>query len=381
MATPLKVGLLGAGGITNSHLPAYLEHPDRVKLTAVCDLDESRAQAQAKKAGVEAVYTDLDKMLREADIDAVDNCTFHPAHAPLCIAVAEAGKHVLVEKPMAITVQECRDMIAAADKAGVTLMVAQDLRYSREAAATKRFIDDGKLGDIISARTHLLAPRLPRVERGGSPAGYDRYADAEQGGGVMQAVQVHHIDLLRYYVGNVKRVTGVTRSLGTRMVNGAEDLVVAILEFENGAVGYLFSSPGEAPEDKTDMAASAIKHSDREYMVYGTAGTIHSSPESVEEHHHFGRILFAPIADQPVDRLNYFDRRRWIHPPFEPIDTSGTGLPSVKPFVNEILHFEECIRTGKEPISSGRDNIETVKIIHGIFESSRTGKAVNLDDL
>ena len=115
MATPLKVGLLGAGGITNSHLPAYLEHPDRVQLTAVCDRDESRAQEQARKAGVEAVYTDLDKMLREADIDAVDNCTFHPEHAALSIAVAEAGKHLLVEKPMAISVQECRDMLEKPD--------------------------------------------------------------------------------------------------------------------------------------------------------------------------------------------------------------------------------------------------------------------------
>ena len=100
MAKPLKVGILGAGGITNSHLPAYLEHPDRVQLTAVCDIDEPRAQALAKKAGIETVYTDLDQMLREGDIDAVDNCTFHPQHAPLTIAVAEAGKHVIVEKPV-----------------------------------------------------------------------------------------------------------------------------------------------------------------------------------------------------------------------------------------------------------------------------------------
>ena len=120
MANPLKVGILGAGGITNSHLPAYLEHPDRVQLTAVCDLIEDRANALAEKAGVETVYTDLDEMLREGDIDAVDNCTFHPAHAPLTIACAEAGKHVIVEKPMATNLQECQAMVAAADKGGVT---------------------------------------------------------------------------------------------------------------------------------------------------------------------------------------------------------------------------------------------------------------------
>lgn len=375
MATPLKVGILGAGGITNSHLPAYLEHPDRVQLTAVCDIDEPRAQALAKKAGIETVYTDLDQMLREGDIDAVDNCTFHPQHAPLTIAVAKAGKHVIVEKPMARSVQECRDMITAADKAGVTLMVAQDLRYTPEAVAVKRFIDEGKLGELLSVRTHLLTPRALRIGR----RNLDRYADAKQGGGILMSVQVHHIDLLRYYAGNVKRLTAVCKSVEPRSLNGAEDLVAAILEFENGALGHLFAGPGETPEDRS--GGKPLYASNKSYMLYGSAGTIHSAPETIPEHHHFGQIMFAPTEDQPIDRNNLADRQRWIHPPFKPIDTSDTGLPSIKPFVNEILHFEECIRTGKEPISSGRDNIETMKIIYGIWESSRTGKAVDLGDL
>ena len=376
MANPLKVGMLGAGGITNSHLPAYLEHPDRVQITAVCDLVEPRAQALARKAGVEAVYTDLDQMLREADIDAVDNCTFHPAHAPLTIACAEAGKHVIVEKPMARSLQECRDMVAAADKAGVTLMIAQDLRYSPEAFAVKRFIDEGRLGEMFAVRTHLLSPRVPpRIER----ARQDRYADANQGGGTLMSVQVHHIDLLRFYAGNVKRLTAVCRSIGPRMVNDAEDLVAAILEFENGALGHLFAGPGETPEDASD--GRPVTASTRSYMLYGSEGTIHSAPETLPEHHHFGRIMFAPTEDRPIDRSIPADLERWVHPPFEPIDTSGLDLPTVKPFVNEILHFEECIRTGREPISSGRDNTETMKIIYGIWESSRTGRAVELDDL
>ena len=315
-------------------------------------------------------------MLREADIDAVDNCTFHPAHAPLTIACAEAGKHVIVEKPMARSLQECRDMVAAADKAGVTLMIAQDLRYSPEAFAVKRFIDEGRLGDMFAVRTHLLSPRVPpRIGR----ARQDRYADAEQGGGTLMSVQVHHIDLLRFYAGNVKRLTAVCRSIGPRMVNDAEDLVAAILEFENGALGHLFAGPGETPEDASD--GRPVTASTRSYMLYGSEGTIHSAPETLPEHHHFGRIMFAPTEDRPIDRSIPADLERWVHPPFEPIDTSGLDLPTVKPFVNEILHFEECIRTGREPISSGRDNMETMKIIYGIWESSRTGKAVELDDL
>ena len=369
MATPLKVGLVGTGGITSRHITAYLEHSDRVQLTAVCDIDETVAQEFAKKAGVDAVYTDFDKMLREADIEAVDNCTGHAQHAPLCIAAAEAGKHVIVEKAMATTVQECRDMIAAADKAGVTLMVAQHLRYSPEARAVKRFIDEGKLGDILAVRTQ-------HTSRGGGSGGGRRnfiwMSDANQGGGVLQVQQVHHIDLLRYYVGNVKRVTGVCKTVGTRMINGAEDLVVANFEFENGALGDLFSSPGESTESTS-------------YTVFGSNGTILSTPPPRPEQddsptRHFGDIMLV-LKEEGLDPRNERDLQRMLHPPFEPIDTSAANLPTNNFFVNEILHFEECVRTGREPISSGRDNIGTIKVIHGIFESSRTGKSVDLDDL
>ena len=369
MATPLKVGLLGTGGISNRHLTAYLEHPDQVQLTAVCDIVEPLAQEYAKKAGVEAVYTDFDKMLREADIDAVDNCTGHAQHAPLTIAAAEAGKHVIVEKAMALNVQECRDMVAAADKAGVTLMIAQHLRYSPDAAAVKRFIDEGKLGDILAVRTHLIG----RGGRGRERRSNDWMRDAKQGGGTLQVTSVHHIDLLRYYAGNVKRVTGVCKSIQPRNVNGAEDLVIANLEFENGALGDLFASPGEFPEG-------------RSYMLFGSNGTIHAPPaESPEQAdspvRHFGTVKFALKEERELDPRNERDRQRRIHAPFEPIDISGTDMPTANFFVNEILHFEECVRTGREPISSGRDNIGTIKVIHGIFESSRTGKPVDLDDL
>ena len=364
MATPLKVGLVGTGGISRAHMTAYLEHPDRVQLTAVCDIDETLAQEYAKKTGVEAVYTDFEQMLREADIEAVDNCTGHAQHAPLSIAAAEAGKHVIVEKAMALTVRECRDMVAAADKAGVTLMVAQHLRHSPDAAAVKRYIDEGSLGDILAVRTHLT---------GGGPRG-GWMSDGNQGGGILLVEQIHHIDLLRYYVGNVKRVTGVCKSLQERMLNGADDLVVANFEFENGVLGDLYGSWN------THVALVG-----REYSIFGTKGTIQSTPAGMPREdsptRHFGTMMLGLKVEGELDRRNERDRQRMIHPQFEPIDTSGTEPPTLNYFVNEILHFEECVRTGREPISSGRDNIETIKTVHGIFESSRTGKPVDLDDL
>jgi len=354
MSEPLKVGLVGTGGISKFHLNAYLEHPDRVQLTAVCDIAEPLAQECARKAGIDAIYLDYDAMLREADIDAVDICTGHSLHAPQAIAAAAAGKHVIVEKAMSNTLQGCRAMIEATDSAGVTLMVAQHLRYSPEAYAVKRLIDDGKLGEIQAARTHVF--------RQGPQESW--YTDGKAGGGVLQLNTVHYIDLLRYYVGNIRRVTGVCRSVQPQMTNGAEDLVAAILEFENGAIGDLFSSWTSylAPEPSS-------------YMVLGSKGTIHSTPPATAKDdspiRHFGLLMFGEKEDAP-------NRQK---PPFEPLDTSDIVLPSTDFFVNEILHFEECIRTGSEPLSAGRDNIETMKVVHGIQESSRTGKPVDMADL
>ena len=383
MSEPLKVGLVGAGGIANSHLPAYMEHTDRLQLTAVCDIVEDAATAYAKRTNVDAVYTDLDTMLREADIDAVDLCHRHDLHAPHAIAAAEAGKHVIVEKPMANSVRDCREMVEAADKSGVTLMVAQHLRYMRTAAAAKRLIEDGKLGEIEAVRTHMVAGGYGRMDRRGHWMGDPRYA----GGGVMMTTQVHHIDLLRYYVGDVKRVYGICRTLQPHRPAGAEDLVAATLEFENGAVGHVF-------------AKSSLSREGRSYCLMGTEGTLYAelAVESDETPTpHFGTLMVSLKSREKeqeylsnaaemrrfirgdVKRRNEFIRK--LEPVFEPLSTEGTGLRTANGFVNEILHWEECCRTGAEPISSGRDNVNTIEVIMGIYESSRTGMPVDLDAL
>ena len=383
MPAPMKVGLIGTGGISNRHMIPYLERPDRVSLTAVCDIVESLAQEYAKKAGVEEIYLDFEEMLQRADIDAVDICTGHSSHAPLAIAAANAGKHVIVEKAMAHTLQGCKDMIEAADKAGVTLMVAQHLRYSPESRAVKRFIDEGNLGEIRAVRTHTLGGG------GGDRRPDDWMKDGKAGGGVMLVQSVHHLDLLRFYVGNVKRVMGISRSIQPNFLNGADDLVAATLEFENGAVGDVMAS-WSTPVSPEGMS----------YMIFGSEGTVHSTPPTIDQSleapvRQFGTIMVGvrdrkqeeeqtrAMRSGPLrrpltrERLETMMRR----PSFQPLPTSDNDLPSDDYFINEVLHWEECCRTGQEPISSGHDNIETMKIIFGIFESSRTGKVIDLADL
>jgi predicted dehydrogenase len=358
MSNPLKVGLVGTGRIARAHMTAYLQYPDRVKLMAVCDIDESAAQEYAKLSNVDAVYRDFDKMLREAEIDAVDICTIHDQHPAQVIAAAEQGKHVLTEKAMAHTLQGCRDMIEATDGAGVVLMVAQNLRYVPDSVAVKRLMEEGALGKIQAVRTHAIFA----VTRANA-AGHWMNDGKRAGGGILMTNTIHHVDLLRYYVGNVKRVTGVCKAVQPEMVNGAEDLVVATLEFENGVIGDLF---GNWTTFRSPEAMS--------YMVFGSNGTLHSTPPKTPEQglNQFGTIMMS---------LKSQDQGEAGRPVFEPVATTEVDLPSDNCFVNEILHFEDCCREGKEPISSGKDNIETIKMIMGIYESSRTGRAIDLDSL
>lgn len=364
MAKPLKVGLVGTGGISRRHMDAYLRHPDQVQLTAVCDVVRPLAEDYAAKTGVRTIYTDYAEMLRDADIDAVDVCTGHRHHAEQAIAAAEAGKHVLTEKAMAHTLAGCRGMIAAAEKAGVTLMVAQHLRYSPEARAVKRCIEEGRLGAIQAARTHVImqGPKKSWMN------------DGAEGGGVLLLNSVHHLDLLRYYVGNVKRLAAVRKSVQPQMLNGAEDLAAAMLEFESGAIGDVFASW------TTYMARDGTS-----YTVIGSDGTIQSTPPKLGADEdtpvrHFGTMLFGE-REEGLDTRNPKDLQKYLDPPLLPLPTRPDELPSPNYFVNEILHFADCAKSGEEPLSSGRDNLETMKVVFAMFESSRTGQTVALDDL
>ncbi len=156
------------------------------------------------------------------------------------------------------------------------------------------------------------------------------------------------------------------QSVQPQMANGGEDLAAATLEFENGAIGDLFAS--------WTTYLSPVNPS---YMILGSKGSTDSTPASTANDgapvRHFGLVMYGFKEDVP--------REERKEQPFEPLNTSDINLPSTSFFVNEILHFEECIREGKEPVSSGHDNIETMKVLFGIFESARTGKAIDLTKL
>lgn len=374
MSEPFKIGLIGTGGISRAHLPVYEQFPDKVKLTAVCDIVEEAARERAKDAGVDDIYLDYEKMLAEADIDGVDICTSHHTHAPIVIAAAEAGKHALVEKPMGNNMRECRDMIAAADKAGVTLMIAHMLRFSPSTEAVRQLLGAGELGTIRAARIDILMNAIGRLRDG------HWMLDGNAGGGIGMTNTIHEVDLVRHLVGDVKRVNGVTRTVSSRLVNGAEDILCATLEFENGAVGTVLC-----------LWCAVRGPVSQQYTLLGDKGALHSLPVfPIYRGDHFGPVVVSsPERDEPGtepvlhrrDPVRELKGMEDIMGYYHQLAPGNWGLPSGDCFTNEILHFAECCQEGKEPISSGKDILGSMKVLFGIYESARTGKAVDLADL
>jgi len=357
MSKPLKVGLVGTGSISWYHLPAYNQYPDTVKLTAVCDIRREEMEKFAQKANVSACYSDFSEMLKKADIDAVDICTIHDQHEPQVLAAAAAGKQVFLEKPMGRNMQECNNMVNATKKAGVTFMVGHDLRYMPHTLAIKRIIESGELGQIRVTRCVLIANMLPGA--GGDYKLGSWLSDPKRaGGGIMISGMIHQIDLLRYYVGDIKTVNAVSRSVHYQ--TGAEEYACATLEFENGAIG-----------DVLIIGSSTRSPIGCQYTLYGDEGTIYST-QAENRTYQFGHGMIA--SRKRGNQGETFNK-------FTPIEPFTGPLAGDDPFVNEILHFAACCRDGKEPLTSGKDNLSTVKVIFGIYESFKTGKKVDLATL
>jgi predicted dehydrogenase len=356
VAGALRVALVGAGNIASHHLPAYRQFPDQVELVAVCDLNEDLARARAGEAGVEQVYGDVATMMRDVECDALDICATPDQHAPIALAAIESGKHVLVEKPFALTLADCRALIAAADRVGVTLMVAQNQRFLPSHQAARKIIASGELGEIRAVRTDSI-----QHWAGFTSADHWQYDGARAGGGAVIGVAVHRLDLLRFLVGDVRRVSALTRTSSPQFVNGAEEYAALTLEFENGALGQAFATVSAF---RTPWSESL--------MVFGEHGTIHAAPAPGNMR---SRAFVASEArSAPV--VEWVDQFQG----FEPIDAEAEGLPSESGQVNEILHFASCCADGSDPLSSGRDNIGTMQLVAAIYESARSGRPVELSD-
>ena len=233
----LRIGIIALGKISErTHLPLYKEVKG-AQVVAACDPDEERALLMQDQFKIPRIYKSYQEMFAHEELDAVSVNSPHRFHAEQAIAAAKRGLHVLVEKPMALSVKDIRAMIAASRKAGKVLMVEQFMRFHPAVYKAREVIQSGKLGKVLTIRGHFghAGPEY------WSPEGKWFLQKKEAQGGTMLDIGVHEMDLMRYISG--KQVAQVAAFLGTlKKKIDVEDNAVAILRFDDGTLGTLESS-------------------------------------------------------------------------------------------------------------------------------------------
>ncbi|MDQ2783451.1 MAG: Gfo/Idh/MocA family oxidoreductase [Chloroflexota bacterium] len=233
-------GIVGGGVIGPLHARAITAQPD-ARLVAVCDIVPAAAEKLADAFGAEAM-TDLDAMLARDDIQVVAVCVPSGLHAEIGIKAAQAGKHVICEKPIDITLDAADRLIAACDTAGVRLQVISQHRFGAGMQRLKQAIDDGALGTLVMGNASIFWYRAQAYYDSGGWRGTWEL----DGGGCLMNQGVHYVDLLRWAMGPVTSVTAKMGTLAHERIE-VEDVAVAVIQFENGAIGSLVGTTDAFP--------------------------------------------------------------------------------------------------------------------------------------
>ena len=258
MGRRVNIGIVGLGTISSLHAKGYMTIPKKAEIAAIVDRQQAVAREKSLEWGVETWVTDYKKLLEKETVDAVDICVPHHLHAEMAVSAAEAGKHIILEKPIATTLKDAERIISASRRAGVKLMVAENVRFVPAHKAAKRLLEEGVIGNVFLTRSHGGGSEIERLM---DPNSWKGTPD-KCGGGVLIDSGVHRIDLFRWFLGEVESVYAWTAKQVVKLENKSEDNALVQLRFKNGAMGQLSSS------------WSILSPWNESIDLYGTEGTI-----------------------------------------------------------------------------------------------------------
>ncbi|MCC6234136.1 MAG: Gfo/Idh/MocA family oxidoreductase [Verrucomicrobiales bacterium] len=345
--TKTKVALLGAGFIADIHLESYQRFVPEAEVVAVYTREAQRAEAFARKHHIGKWYADLEAAIRESGCDVVDVCLPNFLHHRAVLAAARAGKHVILEKPIAMTLEEADEMIAACAAAGRHLMYAEELCFAPKYERVRKLVTEGAVGRIYQMR---------QCEKHSGPHSDWFYDINLSGGGALMDMGCHGIAWFRWMLGGRPPVKSVQAHMQTGLIHAgrtrAEENSVCTVEFADGTLGIAENS--------------WAKHGgmDDRVEVYGTGGVIYAD-------------LFQGNA-----ALTYSDKgygyamekagstQGWTFTIFE--EAFNQGYPQ------ELRHFIRCVREGTEPVVTGQDGRAVLEILNAAYASARTGQKVML---
>lgn len=341
----IRVALIGGGMIAPAHIRGAAA-ADGVRLWAIVDPSPS-AKAVAEKAGV-PWFADHRVLLDRERPDAVIVATPNVLHVPVSLDFIAAGIPVLVEKPIADTVEDARRLSAAAQAAGVPLLVGHHRRHNPVIRRARRLVRDGALGRLVSA-TALATFLKP-----------DRYFDPawrrQQGGGPVLINLIHEIDLLRFVCGEIAAIQAVT----SNAVRGfaVEDTAAVVVRFAGGALGTITLSDTAASPWSWDLASGE--------------NPAFFKPPDVETH-----FICGTEGSVTLPRLNlwrYPGARGW----HEPIAASPVAIDAADPYAEQLRHFAAVICGTEEPVISGVDATRTLEATQAVLAAAQTGQSVTL---
>ncbi len=338
--TDIRVALVGCGRIARNHFDA-LRAVEGMVLAAVCDVVESRAREAGEAEGV-PWYTSYETMLADAPCDAVAICTPSGLHPAQGILAARAGKHVISEKPMAITLGGADDLVAACDAAGVQLFVVKQNRLNPAIQLLRRAVDKGRFGRIFSANATVRWAR---------PQEYYDSADWrgtwEFDGGAFMNQASHYVDLIQWLVGPVESVAAKTATLARQIE--AEDIGAAVLKFRSGAIGVI----------EVTMLAYP-RNLEGSITILGEKGSVKIGGTAVN------KVDVWQFADYDDDD--------------KAIEAAATNPPNVYGFGHQgyYRNVVRVLRGEARPDTDGRGGRKSLELILAIYESARTGRDVPL---
>ena len=312
----IGVAVIGVGFWGRNHARVYMEIPE-AELIGVCDINSERAKETAEKYGVEA-YTDSRKLLKRDDVDAVSICTWTTTHAKETIKALKAGKHVLVEKPIASTVKEAKQMVQMAEREELILMTGFIERFNPGIERVIKTINGSSVGEIVSATARRVSQWPERI------------GDV----GVVKDSAIHDIDMMRYIFGEDPK--NVFAKAGKLKHKRFEDYAQIMLTFSHGKTAFI-------------EANWLTPYKVRKLIVTGSKGIVtldYLSQEIIIE----------------TEEKTFIPRYKWE-----------------EPLKRELEHFVKCVIENKKPLVSGLDGLKALIICEAALKSAAKEKSINLE--
>jgi len=342
-----KVALLGAGFIADIHMECYHRFVPEAEVVAVYTRNRKKAETFAQKHGIPLATDNLEEAITKSACDVVDvglpNCLHHQA----VLTAAQAGKHVIIEKPLALTLEQADEMIAACQKTGRKLMYAEELCFAPKYERVRKLVQEGAVGQIYQMR---------QCEKHSGPHSDWFYDINQSGGGVLMDMGCHGIAWFRWMLGGQPKVVSVFAQMQNGLIHAnrtrAEENSLCLVEFEGGAIGVAENS--------------WAKHGgmDDRVEVHGTGGVVYAD-------------LFMGNSALTYSQKGYgyamekaASTQGWTFTMFE--EAFNQGYPQ------ELRHFIQCVREDRTPVVTGEDGRAVLEIMYAAYASARSGQKVTL---